>query len=96
MCYPIKHCTLDYQEATIERQTEISFRKQMEVDMLRTVHGRYRAGKIELAQQPNNVSEDTPVIVTFLESGLVDLRTYGFDKVAAAELRARLATFAED
>ena len=96
MCCPIKHCTLDYQEATIERQTEISFRKQMEVDMLRTVHGRYRAGKIELAQQPNNGSEDTPVIVTFLESDLIDLRAYGFDKTAAAELRARLTTFAED
>jgi len=68
----------------------------MEVDMLRTVHGRYRAGKIELAQQPNNVSDDTPVIVTFLESDLIDLRAYGLDKAAAAELRARLATFAED
>lgn len=64
--------------------------------MLRTVHGRYRGGKIELAQQPNNVSEDTPVIVTFLEADLIDLRAYGFDKAAAAELRARLATFAED
>ena len=64
--------------------------------MLRTVQGTYRAGKIELAQQLNNVSDDTPVIVTFLESDLIDLRAYGFDKAAAAELRARLTTFAED
>lgn len=64
--------------------------------MLRSVQGVYRSGKIELTQQPDDVRDDTPVIVTFLESGRVDLRTYGIDETEAAELRERLAAFAED
>lgn len=64
--------------------------------MLRSVQGVYRSGKIELTQQPVDVRDDTPVIVTFLESGRVDLRTYGIDETEAAELRERLAAFAED
>jgi len=40
--------------------------------------------------------DETRVVVTFLESGLIDLRTRGITKKQAAELRARLATFAED
>jgi hypothetical protein len=34
--------------------------------------------------------------VTFLESGFVDLWARGIDEAQAIELRARLATFAED
>lgn len=64
--------------------------------MLRSVQGVYRSGKIELTQQPDDVRDDTPVIVTFLESGRVDLRTYGIDETEAAELRERLAAFSED
>lgn len=64
--------------------------------MLRSVEGVYRSGKIELTEQPDDVRDDTPVIVTFLESGRVDLRTYGIDETEAAELRERLAAFAED
>ena len=40
--------------------------------------------------------EGTRVVVTFLPPGAVDLREHGIDKAQAAELRARLACFAED
>lgn len=42
--------------------------------MLTSVQGVYRKGKIELEQKPENVSDETRVIVTFLDSGAVDLR----------------------
>lgn len=64
--------------------------------MLRSVQGIYRSGKVELTEQPDDVDDDTPVIVTFLESGRIDLRTRGIDELGAAALRARLATFAQD
>ena len=64
--------------------------------MLASVEGVYRDGKIELAEVPNTIAEDTPVIVTFLTSGYVDLRERGINESLAAELRARFATFAED
>ena len=63
--------------------------------MLTAIQGIYRAGKIILTTIPNNVREETPVIVTFLDSNL-DLRAYGMDETQAADLRARLTTFAED
>jgi hypothetical protein len=56
----------------------------------------YRNGKIELVESPGNVRDDTRVIVTFLEEHAVDLRVRGIDEAQAADLRARLATFAED
>jgi hypothetical protein len=37
-----------------------------------------------------------PIIVTFLEPTRIDLRTLGIDETHAADLRARLTTFAED
>ena len=64
--------------------------------MLRSVEGVYRDGKIELAELPGDVRDETRVIVTFLDSGHVDLRARGIDEAQAAELRGRLATFAED
>lgn len=64
--------------------------------MLRSIEGVYRNGKIELVEVPDNVHDETRVIVTFLEPGSVDLRARGIDEAQAAELRARLATFAED
>ena len=64
--------------------------------MLKSVAGVYRDGKIELAEAPGNVPEETRVIVTFLESGPIDLRMRGIDEAQAADLRARLKTFAED
>ena len=60
--------------------------------MLTTIEGMYR-GKIELSETPRDVCEDTPVIVTFHS---IDLQKRGIDKAQAADLRERLATFAED
>jgi hypothetical protein len=49
-----------------------------------------------LAERPSNVPDETRVIVTFLEGAPIDLRARGIDEAQAAELRARLAAFAED
>ena len=64
--------------------------------MLTSVQGIYRKGKIQLDYKPKDVTDDTPVIVTFLDSGPVDLRQRGISKAQARKLRAQLATFAED
>ena len=64
--------------------------------MLTTVRGMYRHGKVELSERPERAAEETPVIVTFLPTGAEDLRAHGIDEQRAAELRDRLATFAED
>jgi hypothetical protein len=45
---------------------------------------------------PYNVRDDTPIIVTFLNSGIVDLSSRGIDEAQAADLRARLTAFAEE
>jgi hypothetical protein len=64
--------------------------------MLTSITGVYRNGRIELEEQPENVQDDTRVIVTFLDENEVDLRARGIDEAQAAELRARLTAFAED
>jgi hypothetical protein len=64
--------------------------------MLTTIEGVYRDGKIELKEPPEEALNETPVIVTFLQTGAVNLRKQGIDTAQAAELRDRLATFAED
>lgn len=64
--------------------------------MLRSIEGVYRHGKIELSEIPVSVNEETRVIVTFLESGYIDLQTRGIDEKRAADLRARYTTFIED
>ena len=64
--------------------------------MLKSVEGVYRNGKIDLAEAPDDVRDETRVIVTFLETQPVDLRARGIDEVQAAELRVQMATFAGD
>jgi len=64
--------------------------------MLTTIQGVYRSGIIELSEAPKNIHEDTPVIVTFLASVPIDLPARGIDETQAADLRARLAVFAEE
>jgi len=64
--------------------------------MLISVEGVYRNGKVELRELPANVNEEMRVIVTFVEPKFIDLRARGIDEAQAADLRARLATFAED
>jgi hypothetical protein len=60
-----------------------------------TIEGTYKDGKVELAEKPPQVNHSR-VLVTFLESNGIDLRTRGIDEAQAAELRARLRTFTED
>jgi hypothetical protein len=63
--------------------------------MSKTVEGIYRNGKVELLETPPDVNE-ARVVVTFLTEGAVDLEERGIDEAQAADLRARLQTFAED
>ena len=64
--------------------------------MLTSILGIYRKGTIEFVEAPDNVSDETPVIVTFLRNIPIDLRERGIDAVQAAELRSRLLPFASD
>lgn len=64
--------------------------------MLTSVQGIYRNGKIQLTEVPHNVTNDTVVIVTFLTTGDIDLASRGIGKEQAADLRARLSTFADE
>jgi len=64
--------------------------------MIASVEGIYHHGQVELREPPADVPDNTPVIVTFLDSGDVNLRAHGIDAAQAAELRARLSPFADD
>lgn len=64
--------------------------------MLTAMRGVYRRGQVELSETPKDVREETPVIVTFLGPISRDLQARGIDEPHARELRARLASFAED
>jgi hypothetical protein len=64
--------------------------------MAKSVEGIYRNGKVELLQ-PLEEAEGSRVIVTLVRAaGHVDLRERGIDEPQAADLRRRLAQFAED
>jgi len=64
--------------------------------MVRSVEGIYRNGKVELTE-PLVEAEGARVIVTWVGNpGTIDLRERGIDDREAADLRRRLATFAED
>lgn len=63
--------------------------------MLKSVKGVCRDGRIELSEPPP-AGVEGEVIVTFLESGTVDLHEHGIDEQQAADLSHRLAAFAED
>lgn len=64
--------------------------------MLNTLQGIYRDGKIELTEEPP-AGVGGKVIVTFLEPNHeIDLAAEGIGPEQAADLRARLSTFAED
>ena len=64
--------------------------------MLTSIQGVYRSGKIRVAEMPRNVADETPVVVTFLKDSRIDLQARGISVTQATDLRARLATFAED
>jgi len=64
--------------------------------MVKSVEGVYRNGKVELLE-PLTEAEGSRVIVTWVRpAGIIDLRQRGIDQAHAAELRSRLAPFAED
>ena len=63
--------------------------------MLKSVEGVYRDGKIELLELPPPNAQGK-VIVTFLDSGAIDLTSRGIDESQAADLRHRMHTFADD
>jgi len=63
--------------------------------MPKSVQGVYRDGKIELLEPPPDAAAG-PIIVTFLAASGVDLAARGIGEQQAADLRRRLATFAED
>ncbi|MEW5987658.1 MAG: hypothetical protein AB1791_13580 [Chloroflexota bacterium] len=64
--------------------------------ILQSVEGIFLNGNVKLAEMPHNIREGTLVIVTFLAPGLVSLGDRGIDEAQAADLRARLTTFADD
>lgn len=64
--------------------------------MLTSVEGVYRNGQIELTELPSSIPEETRVIVTFMKSDDINLRSHGVDQTQAEDLRANLSTFAED
>lgn len=64
--------------------------------MLTSVEGVYRDGRIELIENPIDVPEGTWVIVTFVKSGDIDLKSQGIDRDQAQVLRASLSTFSDD
>ena len=63
--------------------------------MSKSVEGIYRNGKVELLETPPDI-EEARVVVTFLPEDAVDLAARGITEEQAADLRARLSTFAED
>jgi hypothetical protein len=64
--------------------------------MVKSVEGIYRNGKVELVE-PLTEAEGSRVIVTWIQGPQpVDLRERGIHEDQAADLRRRLAAFAED
>jgi hypothetical protein len=61
----------------------------------KSIEGIYKHGRVELLETHEGVDE-ARVIVTFVPEGSVDLAERGLNESDAANLRARLATFAED
>jgi hypothetical protein len=64
--------------------------------MVKSVEGIYRNGMVDLLE-PLAEAEGSRVIVTWVRpAGPVDLRQRAIDESQAADLRRRLAPFAED
>lgn len=64
--------------------------------MQTSVEGIYRNGRVELTQLPDNVTDETRVIVTFMQPDQIDLKSCGIDRAQAEALRANLSIFADD
>jgi hypothetical protein len=66
----------------------------MNRDMLQSIKGVCRDGRVELLEPPPGA--EGQVIVTFLGSESVGLAARGIDEQQAADLRHRLGAFADD
>lgn len=64
--------------------------------MLTSFEGLYRNGQIKIGDLPTSIPDGTRVIVTFLNSGGIDLESLGINKIDAQILRSSLFTFAEE
>lgn len=64
--------------------------------MLTSVEGTYQNDQIELTELPDNVPEAARVIVAFMRSDSINLRSHGIDQTQAEVLRANLPTFTND
>ena len=60
-----------------------------------TIEGVYKNGQVVLSETPEEVAE-SKVLVTFLDTRMIDLQEQGISKEQAAELRAKFETMAED
>jgi hypothetical protein len=64
--------------------------------MVKSVEGIYRNGRVEVVE-PLAAAEGSRVIVTWVHpADPIDLRERGIDESQSADLRRRLAPFAED
>lgn len=57
-----------------------------------SIEGVYRQGRVELSQLPDNIPDETRVIVTFLQPDQIDLSSCGIDLASSEVLRANLST----
>ncbi len=64
--------------------------------MLTTLQGVYRNGEIVLPSNELDIPDNTPVIVTFLGIGTIDLLARGINEEQAQTLRIQLAVFSEE
>ena len=65
--------------------------------MSTSIEGIYRNGRVEFTEQPEDIPEETSVIVTFMDNpNDIDLASQGIDREQAKTLRNNLATFSED
>lgn len=64
--------------------------------MQTSLEGVYRQGRVELTNLPDNIPDETRVIVTFLQPDQIDLKSCGIDQAQASVLSANLSTFADD
>ncbi len=60
-----------------------------------TIEGTYKNGQVILAETPEEVAESR-VLVTFLNTRIIDLQELGISKEEAAEMRGKLSSIADD
>lgn len=64
--------------------------------MLKTVTGIYDKGQIIVEKYPDNIKEGTSLIVTFLETPNIDLKSREINQEEAQNIRDNLVVFADD